>query len=135
MSVSLMLSGRLTADPAKRKSKAGRDYLLATLRAANGAEWETWKCLVMTSAAQDEMLRQRCGDRVTLQGTPSIKLETEEGPPTIVRTLFVDAVIDLRPKARQRKSKVDGPKTAAPLLEMASSPQQGRAPLDDPLPF
>ena len=40
MSVSALISGRLTADPVRRRSRAGREYVLADIRAANGAQWE-----------------------------------------------------------------------------------------------
>ena len=135
MSVSAMIAGRLASDPARRQSKAGRAYVVADLRAANGAQWELWRCIGMTSAAREAMLGHRRGDRVTVQGTPSIKAEIENGEPTISRTLFIDAVIGLRPKARRSKARSDPGKTSAPLLEMASASEDGGPSLDDPLPF
>ena len=86
----------------------------------------------MSAAAQDDMLRQRRGDRVTVQGTPAVKVELENGEPTICRTLFADGLIGLRPKARPRKRKEES-KTSGMLFE-ASPAEDGRA-IDDPIPF
>jgi hypothetical protein len=136
MSVAVLLMGRVGA-PAKKTSKAGKDYAAANVRVTNGNEIEFWSALTFGGDALEALLGCTEGETVALQGAAKFEASgtDEEGRLKIRRTLFVDAILSARPKPRARKPKADKParpveNAAAPLLE-----ERGGRPFDDAIPF
>jgi hypothetical protein len=128
MTVFVMASGALAKEPTQRTSKNGAVYLTASLRVTTGNETEWWNLLCFSESAQAEIKRLGVGEKLVCQG--SLKTEIyrgADGEPKISRTIFVDAVLPLRPPPRERK-----PSNAVAKRDTASAP--ARAPFDDGLP-
>jgi hypothetical protein len=140
MSVSVLVSGALFRAPEARKSSTGKRYIKASLRVAgaDNSPPEFWDLLCFSETAGAELMRLGDGDRLAAQGNLKIDLYQPEGKsPRIQRTVFVDSVLPLRSKPKERKQKTAPPAQAAPpdRVNIVPPADQSAAPFDDDIPF
>lgn len=135
MSVSVLVSGSLFRSPEQRTSSSGKRYVKATLRAAaaDNSTSEFWDLLCFSETAGAELMRLGDGDRLAAQGNLKVDLYQPEGkPPKIQRTIFVDHVLALRPKPKERKA---APAVSVPERVNIVPPASRDQDLDDDIPF
>lgn len=139
MSTSVLVTGSLFRSPEQKTSSSGKRYVKATLRAATGdnSPSEFWDLLCFSEAAGAELMRLGDGDRLAAQGSLKIDLyQPENKAPRIQRTVFVDNVLPLRPKPKEKKPKATTPapaeRTPPPQPTSIIPAADG---LDDDIPF
>ena len=138
MTVSVMVTGSLPRAPELKTSKAGKSYVFLTIKSSAGNEVEFWTVLAFGETEQAQLLRLGEGEKLAVQG--SLKIEAkmlEGGEIKIRRTIFVDAVLSLKPKPREAKPKADKMARAAPARGETATPDltaRGRD-FDDSIPF
>ena len=126
-----MVTGALSKEPTQRTSKNGGVYLTTSLRLVAGNETEWWNLLCFSESAQAEIMRLGVGEKLACQGSLKIEIyRGSDGEPKISRTIFVDAVLPLRPPPRERKPKAE----RATLPPHAAPAGVGADPSDD-IPF
>jgi hypothetical protein len=139
MSVATLLMGSLSWAPEAKRSKSGKDYIVASVKVANGNEVEFWSVLAFGDDAREALLACTAGEKVALQGSPKFEASgpTDEGHLKLRRTLFVDAVLTARPKPRERKPKAEKPTRAPEKAVGAPLPllERGGRDFDDEIPF
>jgi hypothetical protein len=133
MTAAVMISGSLPRAPESKTSKAGKPYVFASIRVAAGNEVEFWTALAFGETEQAELLRLGEGEKLAVQGALKVEAKAGDGGEIkIRRTVFVDAVLALKPKPRERKAKAE---KAPPPDRAAAAPREGRRDFDDKLPF
>jgi hypothetical protein len=138
MTISVMLTGSLFREPAQRTSKAGRPFVAATVKVAADNEVQFWTALAFGETAQVDLMRLIKDEKLAVQGALKIEAKIQEDAVKIYRTVFVDAVLSLRPAPRERKPKPDrAPRAAPPNSVVGPAPSRWSegSDLDDPLPF
>ncbi len=139
MTVSVMLTGSVFREPAQRTSKAGKPFVVATMKVAADNETQFWTALAFGETAQAELMRLADGEKLAVQGALKVEAKIQDGAVKLYRTIFVDAVLPLKPAPRERKPKAEKPPQAA-TAKSAGGPapslwdNEGRA-LDDDIPF
>jgi single-stranded DNA-binding protein len=134
MTVAVMVTGALAKEPMQRTSKNGAVYLTTSLRVTTGNETEWWNLLCFSESAQAEIKRLGVGEKLTCQGSLKIEIyRAGDGEPKISRTIFVDAVLALRPPPRERKPKAAPDRRHAG--DAAPSNQNDGRDFDDSIPF
>jgi single-stranded DNA-binding protein len=130
MSTFALISGALFRAAERKTSKAGKDYVTATVKATAGNESEFWRLIVFSESAQAELMRLADGDKLSAQGSMKIELyRSNDGSEKISRTLMADGVLALKPSPRERK-----PKTEPAAARTENATQDGRD-FNDPIPF
>jgi hypothetical protein len=130
LSAFALISGALFRAPERKTSKAGKDYVTATVKATAGNESEFWRVIVFSESAQGELMRLADGDKLSAQGSMKIELyRANDGSEKISRTLMADGILALKPSPREKKPK---PEHAAVRTENGAP--NGRD-FDDPVPF
>jgi single-stranded DNA-binding protein len=76
MTAHVLLSGTLFREPEQRTSKAGKPFVMVTIRAKDGDASQWWKVLAFSETAQAELMRLTDGDALSVQG--ALKAETYE---------------------------------------------------------
>ena len=92
-----------------------------------GSEVEFWTALAFGETEQAALLGLAEGEKCTVQGSMKLKVKVGDGDVKIYKTVFVDALLALKPAPRERK-----PSNAAAKRDTASAP--ARADFDDGLP-
>lgn len=129
MSITVLIMGALPRAPEAKTSKKGAAYAAASVRVAVGTEIEFWSALAFDDDAREALLLCTEGEKVALQGSPKFDVGANpQGEVKVRRTLFVEAVLTVRPKPRTRKPKAVTA-APAPLLSRAEGE------LNDALPF
>jgi single-stranded DNA-binding protein len=130
MTALALVSGALFRAPEQQTSKAGKPFVSATIKVADGnAAVDFWSVLAFSESAQSELMRLNEGDKVSLQGSLKLEVYTNRnGEQKISRTLFADHVLALRQPPRERKPK------AATDRRHAGGADRSAAPFDDGLP-
>jgi single-stranded DNA-binding protein len=116
-----LVTGALARAPETKTSKAGKPYVMASIKVAADNAIDYWSVLVFSETAQAELARLGEGDKVSVQG--SLKVATyvaKDGETKINRTLFADCVLALRQPPREKKAK------AAPALVSDDAPRGTR---------
>lgn len=134
MTVHVLITGSLFKTAERRTSKAGKVFVVATVKAASvdPSNNEFWSILAFSDGAQAELLRLEAGEKLSVQG--GLKLETftrDDGDVRISRTVFADSVLALRAPPREKKPKA---KTPAPLEAVNILPAASPT-FDDEIPF
>jgi hypothetical protein len=127
MTVSVMVTGSLFRSAVQKSAKSGKLYTTATLKAVAGGEVEFWTALAFGETEQAALLNLAEGEKCAVQGSMKLEAKVGDGEVKIYRTVFVDAVLALKPAPRERK-----PSNAAAKRDTASAP--ARADFDDGLP-
>jgi len=71
MTAHVLISGQLFDAPEQRTSKAGKPFVMATIRAKDGDSSQWWKVLAFSEAAQAELMRLTDGDALSV-GAPGL---------------------------------------------------------------
>jgi single-stranded DNA-binding protein len=130
MSAFALISGSLFRNPERKKSKAGKDYVTATVKAAAGNESEFWRLIVFSESAQAELMRLADGDKLSAQGSLKVELyRANDGSEKLSRTLMADGILALRPSPREKKPKPE------PAVAGAETGFKSGRDFDDPVPF
>lgn len=134
MTVHVLITGSLFKPAERRTSKAGKVFVVATVKAAavDATNSEFWSVLAFNDTAQEQLLRLEAGEKLSLQG--GLKLETfrrDDGEVRISRTVFADNVLVLRAPPKERKPKAKPPEQQS-LRPVNIIPD---ADLDDSIPF
>lgn len=126
MSAHVLITGTLYRAPEQKVSKAGKPFVVATIRAKDGDSSQWWKLIVFSESAQTELLRLSDGDAVSAQGALKVETYQKDGETRINLTCIADAVLPLRaaPKKREKGAQ------AAP-----SAPTPARDYFADAVPF
>jgi hypothetical protein len=68
MSAFVLVTGAIFRAPEPRTSKAGKPFVVATIRAKDGEASQWWKVLAFSESAQAELLCLGDGDAASVQG-------------------------------------------------------------------
>jgi hypothetical protein len=137
MTAFVLITGVLFKPAERRTSKAGKVFVVATVKAAavDPLNNEFWNVLCFSESAQAEMLRLEAGEKLSIQG--GLKLETfrrDDGEIRISKTVFCDCVLPLRAPPKERKAKVK-PAEQQTLRPVNIIPATTSPDLDDEIPF
>jgi single-stranded DNA-binding protein len=133
MSAFALVSGALFRAPELKSSKAGKPYVLATVKVAADNGGDFWTIMGFSETVQTELLHLGEGDRLSAQGSFKVEPYTaRDGQTRINRTIFADHVLALRQPPRERKPKAAT--TRAPDAGAPSKQHDGRD-FSDEIPF
>lgn len=112
----VLMTGSLYRAPEQKISKAGKPFVVATIRAKDGEASAWWKVMGFSESAGAELMRLADGDAVSVQGSMRAELYRPEGGEARINlTVFADSVLPLRPAPKQRKAKEKAePQRSAP---------------------
>ncbi|THD45212.1 MAG: single-stranded DNA-binding protein [Bradyrhizobium sp.] len=127
MSATALISGRLWKVPERKLSKAGAQYVVATIREGAGDRVTWWKILCFSESGCDELLRLDDGDGVAASGAFEVDTYEKNGEVRLNYTLVAERVISARRQKRESK--------AAAMGASGLPTPDGAAPLDDEIPF
>jgi hypothetical protein len=113
LTVYCLISGTLFRAPEQKLSKAGKPFVVATIRAKDGEASQWWKVLVFSESACAELMRLSDGDAVSAQGALKVETYERDGAVKLSLTCMADAVLPLRPAPKQRKATAE-PRRPAP---------------------
>jgi hypothetical protein len=130
MSARAIVSGVLFKAPVSKTSKAGKPYVLATIREGSGERTRWWTCFAFSDALIEELVRLGDGDPLAVSGEFDADVYAPDGSaPRVNWRITVDAVISARRKAPAKRAA--GKQQAA--AKSWASP--AGAPLNDSIPF
>jgi len=130
MTVSVMVTGSLFRSSVQKTAKSGKLYTTATLKAAVGGDVEFWTALAFGESEQAALLGLAQGEKCAVQGSMKLEAKAGDGEVKIYRTVFVDALLALKPAPRERKPKSEKLERAPPAGRAAVEPS-----LNDDIPF
>jgi single-stranded DNA-binding protein len=111
MTAHVLVTGTLYRAPEQRVSKAGRNFVVATLRADyRDRETQWWKVACFSETAQAELMRLSEGDAVSCQGALQVETYDKDGETKLSLSVRADHVLALRQPPRQRERKTEEPK-------------------------
>jgi single-stranded DNA-binding protein len=120
-----LVSGAVFRAAEQKTSKAGKSYVLATIKVAADNSVDFWTIMAFSETVQTELLRLGEGDKLSAQGSFKVEPYTaRDGQTRISRTLFADHVLALRQPPRERK----------PKATQAAAANPARADFDDGFP-
>jgi hypothetical protein len=136
MTAFILITGTLFKPAERRTSKAGKVFVVATVKAASvdPLNNEFWNILCFSESAQEQLLRLEAGEKLSIQG--GLKLETfrrDDGEIRISKTVFCDCVMPLRAPPKERKPKAKAPDQDS--LRHVSIIPTASSDLDDEIPF
>jgi hypothetical protein len=129
MSATALISGRLWRSPERKTSKAGKQFVTATIREGNGDAVTWWKILCFSESGCEELLQLGDGDGAAVSGDFKVETFEKGGELRLSHTIFAERVISARRQKRQRESDRGVEQTS--VSETAHS----GADLNDDLPF
>jgi hypothetical protein len=103
MTVSIMIAGALFRAPVQKIAKSGKPYVTATIKASVCNESEFWTALAFGESEQAALLNLVEGEKCAVQGAMKLEAKAGDGDVKIYRTVFVDALLPLKPVPRERK--------------------------------
>jgi len=105
MSARAIVSGVLFRPPVEKISKAGKPYVIATVREGNGDATRWWKILFFNEPAREEALRLGDGEPIAVAGEFDANVWAPEGrEPRVNLTLTADAILSARKPNKAAKS-------------------------------
>jgi hypothetical protein len=114
MSDRAIVMGVLFKAPVEKTSKAGKPYLLATIRSGSGEVVRWWKAFVFSESAIEEIKRLEDGDPIAVAGEFDCQTYAPAGAESRLNwTIRPDAVLSARAKPRTAKPQADKPHRAA----------------------
>jgi single-stranded DNA-binding protein len=113
----VLVAGSLFRAPEQRTSKAGRPFVVATIKAKDGDAFQFWRVTVFSESAQAELMRLTEGYAISAQGSLKAELYAKDGgEPKISLSMVADHVLALRQPPKERKAKgAAGPDDAIPF--------------------
>jgi single-stranded DNA-binding protein len=102
-----LVTGSLFRAPEQRTSKAGRPFVVTTIKAKDGDAVQWWKVLAFSDSASAELLRLGEGDVVAVQGNFKAELyrHDETGETKLSLSIIADHVRAMRQPPRERAKK------------------------------
>ena len=101
MSARAIVAGALFKAPASKVSKAGKSYVLATIREGRGDAARWWKAFVFGDDAMAQVLRLSDGDPLAVAGEFDCHTyEADGGEVRLSWSIMVDAVLSARKQTR-----------------------------------
>jgi single-stranded DNA-binding protein len=113
----------------QKTSKAGKPFVVATIRAKDGEGSAWWKIIVFSESAQAELLRLQDGDALAVQGVLKVETYDKGGETKVSLSLIADSVLAL--KQPRRSAPKQGRKSDAERPAPKSRPPA----YDDDIPF
>ena len=102
MTVVALITGAIFKPPEQRISKAGKPFVLTTVRVVDGNISGYWQILAFAETAQADLMRLELGDRLSAQGKLVEPYTGKDGQQKISRTLLTDHVLALRQPRSKR---------------------------------
>ena len=94
--IAILIGGRLTETPERRRMKDGRDLVRAKVRARLGRDtFEEWTILAFDRGVQNTLSGMSKGDFVSVQGPPVIRNGRMGGDVVVERTVYPDMCMGL----------------------------------------
>jgi hypothetical protein len=104
MSARAIVSGVLFMAPASKTSKAGKPYVVATVRQGSGETARWWKVFVFSESPIEEILRLGDGEPIAVAGEFDCEFYTPPGgEPRLGWKITADAVLSARVKPKKSK--------------------------------
>jgi len=101
----VLITGSLYRAPEQKLSKAGKPFVVATIRAKDGDASQWWKVLCFSESGCAELMRLSDGDAVSAQGALKVETYERDGAVKLSLTCIADSVLALRPAPKPRKAK------------------------------
>jgi hypothetical protein len=102
MSARAIVAGALFKAPVSKVSKAGKPYVLATIREGKGDAARWWKTLIFGDDAMAEVLRLGDGDPLAVAGEFDCQAyKTDAGEDRLSWSIMVDGVLSARKPKRE----------------------------------
>jgi single-stranded DNA-binding protein len=101
-----LVSGTIFREVAQRTSKAGKPYVVTTIRIKDGDAWQFIRATAFSETAQSELSRLGDGDAVAVTGP--LKAETYSaatGETKIALSIIADKVLPLKKPSKEREIK------------------------------
>jgi single-stranded DNA-binding protein len=130
MTAHVLVTGALYRQPEQRTSKAGKPFVVATIRAATGEVSQFWNVIAFSESAQTELSRLAAGDVVSLQGALKAEIYEKNGEAKLSLGVVADHVTALRQPAKARP-RPEGKPMSRRRRDAGGASEQ----FDDPLPF
>jgi len=133
-----IVSGVLFRAPATKTSKAGKPFVLATIRSGSGENARWWKAFVFSESAIEEISQLGDGAPIAVSGEFDCELYSAAGGESRLSwRITADAILSAKPKPRRAKA-TPGP-CAAPARPAGGSAvpllDGWERPFDDSIPF
>jgi single-stranded DNA-binding protein len=101
MTAHVLITGTLFRAPEQRTSKAGKQFVAATIRVNDGdpstGSWQWWKVLAFSESVQAELMRLTDGDAISVQGKLTAEIyKPETGEAKLNLTAFADHALRQR---------------------------------------
>jgi single-stranded DNA-binding protein len=135
MTAQVLIAGTLFRKPETRTSKAGKSFVIATIKVRDGEATQWWKVLAFSESIAAEIARLDDGDAITVQGSIRVETYDKGGETRVSLTCIAERAIALRQPARPREKKAPAkrkPDTRARREQGAGAFDPA---LDDDLPF
>lgn len=143
MSIYVLVTGILHKDAVSRISQNGNNYVTCSVRAEQDGQTQWANVICFDETAQEELLRLRSGDALSVQGKATAKVYMKDDEPRPSLQVTASLVLPLKPRAEPKPRSVPAPATPrskaaakSPSVEAwrAESPADDNG-FDDPLDF
>jgi hypothetical protein len=143
MSARAIVSGVLLRAPVSETSKAGKSYVVATVREGSGETARWWKVFVFSESAIEEILRLGDGEPIAIAGEFDCELYAPPGGESRLSwKITADAVLSGRAKPKPKAQKTTAgaspsqPRSARAVAATSwAAPTLGGAHDGDGIPF
>jgi single-stranded DNA-binding protein len=140
MTARAIVSGVLFRAPVEKTSKAGKPYVVATIRDSSGETARWWKVFVFSGSAIADILRLSDGEPIAVAGEFDCELyATPSGESRLSWKITADAVLSPRRKPKAKSEGTNRQPQAASGREVAeaswAAPTRGGAHDGDGVPF
>jgi single-stranded DNA-binding protein len=96
MTTHALVSGSIFRAAEQRTSKAGKAYVIATVKVKSGEELQWWRVTAFSESVQAELMRLGEGDACSLQGNFKVEIyRPEDGEPKLSLSIVADRVLAL----------------------------------------
>jgi single-stranded DNA-binding protein len=128
-----LISGTIFREVAQRTSKAGKPYVVTTIRIKDGDAWQFIRVTAFSETAQSELLQLSEGDALAVAGPLKAELYTaQNGETKIALSIIADKVLPLKQHPKKQEVK---PSDARSRRERCAGSWAPGAGPDDPIPF
>jgi single-stranded DNA-binding protein len=128
-----LVSGTIFREVAERTSKAGKPYVVTTIRIKDGDAWQFIRATAFSEAAQSELSQLSEGDALAVTGPLKAELYTaQNGEMKIALSIIADKVLPLKKSSKEREVK---PSDVRSRQERQAGIWQPGAGPNDSIPF
>lgn len=136
MSLYLLATGVLHADPVSRTGQSGKEFTTARLRIeVEGAT--TWASVIcFDEAAQEELLQLRAGDAVSVQGRAKLDVYEKDGVVRPSLNIVANGVLSNKPKSKSKSASTPRRQSTSKNWEpVGNNAVVNTTDFDDPIDF